>query len=66
MSLVYYEKVNHSKLFTKACRTAVSTQRVVHFFIEARMKLFFPFKEKNHVPFQINQINIDDYVEECS
>ena len=60
LSLVYLEKVDYATLVTKADQTAVSTEHVAHFVDEIHTLLPFPFNEKNHTPFQINEPNIDD------
>ena len=59
LSLVSSEKVDYATVFTKAAQTAVSTERVAHFFIEIRIQLPFPLNEK-HLPFQNHITNIFD------
>ena len=59
LSFVYREKVSYATLFTKICQTAVSTEHLAHV-DEKHTLLPFPFNEKNHTPFQINEPNIDD------
>ena len=63
LSLVYREKVDYAKLCTKAVQTAVSTERLAHFFDEIHMQLHFPLDKKLHLLFQIHDINIDDGAE---
>ena len=63
LSLVYCEKVDYTKPFTKAGQTAVSTEHVAHSFDGIHMQLPFPYNDKHHPPFQINHINIDDGAE---
>ena len=66
LSLVYREKVDYAKPFTKACQTAVLTERLAHFFDETSMLLPFPLNEKHSLIFQIHDITIDDGGEERS
>ena len=47
LSLVSGDKVDCAKPFTKAGKTPVSTERVVHFFDEIRLLLLFPLNEKH-------------------
>ena len=61
LSLVYREKVDNLKSFTKADQTTVSMERVAHFFIEVRIDSHSPQRETH--PLQINDINADDGVE---
>ena len=42
LSPVYHEKVDYAQLFTKASQTAVSVERVAHFFDEIHIRLPFP------------------------
>ena len=42
LSLVYHQRVDYAELFTKAGQTAVSTERVTHFFDDIDMQLPFP------------------------
>ena len=63
LSLVYWEKFDNANLITNASKTAVSTERVQHFFDVFRMQLPFHRNEKLHLLFPIHDINIDDGAE---
>ena len=61
--LFYRERGDYAKLFTNAGQTAVSTERVPHFFDVFRMQLPFHRNEKLQLLFPIHDINIDDGAE---
>ena len=58
--LFYRERVDYAKPFTNAGQTAVSTERVPHFFDVFRMQLSFHRNEKLQLLFPINEINSYD------
>ena len=63
LSPLYHQKVDHAELFTKAGQTAVSTERVAHFFDEIRISSPSPINAKHRLLFQTNNTNIADCVE---
>ena len=63
LSFVNQENVDYAHPFTKACQTALSTERVAHFFDETHMQLPFLLNEKHPLHFRIHKATIYDGAE---